>query len=197
MISSDVLFGSVISLLIGFSSAGIILVLTATFGLDSAKDLRSIKKDMVSHDSTDLDVEKTRQPEDGIQKDLKMSHTEAQYHVLLAGYTALFLSLFVGILLCTFSDHLALVWRLSAAVTTLVHANGTIRIFLSTQQSKKVSLMKVWMISTGLVITIVNMATTLGHWSSIGPFFVLFGIFWTIVVASISFMTLFTEMRSE
>ncbi|CAB4844894.1 unannotated protein [freshwater metagenome] len=197
MISSDILFGSEIALLVGFSSAGIILVLTATFGLDSAKDLRSIKKVMAAQSTLIPDVQKTHQPLEGSREEIKFSHTEAQFHVLFAGFTALFVSLFVGVLLCSFSEHLALVWRLSAALTALLHFNGTIRIILATQRSQKVSPIRVGMIATGLGIAIVNTVTTLGLWSVMAPFFVLFGIFWTLVVSSISFMTLFAEMGSE
>lgn len=207
MISNDVLFASEITLLVGFSSAAIILVLTATFGMDSAKDIRMLKKLLISESKLELEEPHLDSPVAAGRQKGKLTRAEARHHVMLAGFSALFISLFVALLLCSLNGHAALVWRLSAVITLVLHLNGTFRLISFTRHNHQFSLSRIGMIAAGFVISGGNLVTVLGmwpteaaangFWTAAAPFFVLIGIFWTLIVASISFMALLGDLESE
>jgi hypothetical protein len=197
MISSDALFASEITLLVGFASAAIILVLTATFGMDSAKDIRALKALLISQNKLELEEPHLDSPSVAVRQKGKLSRVEARHHVILAGFSALFISLLVAILLCSLNGDTALVWRLSAVITVLLHLNGTFRLIAFTRRNHQFSLSRIGMIGAGFVISGGNSVAAFGFWPEAAPFFVMIGIFWTLIVASVSFMTLLGDLESE
>ena len=174
--SLEITYTMQIALLLGLAATAVILVLSAVVGIE-------IDDSVETASNGDMAAEKRRYFD---------NVATAKFHMLFAGFTALFLSLFTCTLLVGFSDHQDTVWRIALGISALVHVNGTYRISKQNLH-KRVKSVRPWVMSVvGTAFAIASTVAALGAWHSFFSVIVLLGIMWALIVTSVSFVSLLT-----
>jgi len=188
------LFGAQIAVLAALASAAVVLVLTAVLGLDVGKELRRMTGLLAKERGLSSDSLTTSDANDVREEGLVLKATEAQFHILFAGFLALFISLTTCILLVVLSDQRDLAWRLAAAITLVAHTSGSFRLTRDTLRERNANLHRFLMIVIGWSISTIAALAAFDVLPSAATPIVFIGILWTLGVTSISFYALLAEM---
>ncbi len=195
MLSEDVLYGSEIAVLAGFASTAVVLVLTSVLGIDVGRELRKLTR-LLAEERVKATTPAVATPDAtaGREEHFVFQVAEAKFHILFAGFTALFVSLTVCVLLIVLKDHQMLAWRISDVITLILHLNGATRLMQGTIKANDHTLKRWFMIAVGFVIATISLLAALGIFPAAQIAIVFIGILWTLVVTSVSFFTLLVEM---
>jgi len=175
-VSPDIDYTMQISIFLGLAATAVILVLSAVVGID-----------MEANSQAESSSEET-----ATQLSFLDTVAEARFHILFAGFSSLFLSLFTCVLLVGFSRHQDAVWRIALAVSALVHANGTYRV-VEENLRKRIRSLRAWLtVLMGLAFAIVSAVAVFGFLPSLQTVILLLGILWALFVTSVSFVSLLT-----
>ncbi len=181
--SSETIFIMHITVLGFFAATSVVLVLTAALGIDT--DSKEAKKEFLP-----IQIPSAAP----FQKMTLANAHESQSHILFAGFTALFLSLFSCILLISADTHQVLVWRVVNGISALIHIRGTYMLIFETLKLNLHSF-KRWILSIiGGSIGMLSLFAALGALPSLSSALAMIAILWMLAVASISFYSLI-ELR--
>jgi len=113
----------------------------------------------------------------------------AEYHVLFAGFTAVFLSLFAMVLLSTIRGHDDVVWRFIIAVNGVVHVNGSYRLLGHHLTERRFSQQRVAMLVIGCANATASFLVVAGFLGGVQPLVLFLGILWAIAAAALAFLS--------
>lgn len=109
MISNDVVYGAQIAVLLGFATTAVVLVLTSVLGIDVGRELRRLTHLLATERGlvpSGLAIDPGSRS--ASEEHQVLQESEANFHILNAGFSALFMSLAVTVLIIVLNEHLTL-----------------------------------------------------------------------------------------
>jgi hypothetical protein len=113
----------------------------------------------------------------------------AEFHVLFAGFTAVFLSLIAMVLLTTIKGHDDVVWRFIIAINGLLHVNGSYRLLGHHLAARWFSKQRVAMLAIGCTNAAVSFLVVAGFLGEAQPLVLFLGILWAIAATALAFLS--------
>jgi hypothetical protein len=113
----------------------------------------------------------------------------AEFHVLFAGFTAVFLSLIAMVLLTTIKGHDDVVWRFIIAINGVLHVNGSYRLLGHHLAARRFSKQRVAMLAVGCANATASFLVVAGFLGGAQPLVLFLGILWAIAAAALAFLS--------
>ena len=198
MISNDVIYGAQIAVLLGFATTAVVLVLTSVLGIDVGRELRRLTHLLATERGlvpSGLAIDPGSRS--ASEEHQVLQESEANFHILNAGFSALFMSLAVTVLIIVLNEHLTLAWRIADLVTVLIHLNGAGRLAHGTITAREHTSQRWSIIVVGFTIAIIGCITAFGFFPAASMPIVFIGILSTLMVTGVSFFALLFKMLNS
>lgn len=128
---------------------------------------------------------------------LSIHDSSAEFHFMLAGLSALFISLLTALSLVCFSADEALIWRIANGVGAAMHFAGGGRLALEAFRQETSLRSGLVVASCGIVAALFSSLSAAGCFPSAGNFIFLVATAWSLGVTVVSFLSLITSARTS